>query len=197
VAAPSELERDLQLLATELRRLEAEYNMYFGGRVPRPPVETRARVETLLKRLDRAPFDQLAQRFRLQTLQSRFATFAELWDRGIRSREEGRPRRASRPAVESVPAEQGRAERGDRVLHEAAIDEIGPAAERIRSLYAALVEARRESGQRTVPFARFAELVDEQVRKLREEGAEEVAFRLSVSGGRVRLTARATKNVED
>ena len=30
-------------------------------------------------------------RFRFSTLQSRFATFVDLWDRGLRAREEGRP----------------------------------------------------------------------------------------------------------
>ena len=35
------VERELKILEGELRQLEAEYNMYFAGRLPRPPVETR------------------------------------------------------------------------------------------------------------------------------------------------------------
>ena len=34
VAQPSDLERDLQLLEAELRKLEAEYNMFFRGSSP-------------------------------------------------------------------------------------------------------------------------------------------------------------------
>jgi hypothetical protein len=194
VAAPSELERDLQLLATELRRLEAEYNMYFGGRQPRPPLETRARVEALLKRLDRAPFEQIAQRFRLQTLQSRYATFAELWDRSMRGREEGRARGRSRPAAAppSAPAPQA-----DRVVHDAVISDARHDLERVERLYEELMEARREAGQTTVPFHRFAQLLQEQVTAFRNEGAGDVTFRVAVSGGKVRLTARATKVVEE
>ena len=52
--APSETERDLQRLAVELRQLEAEYNMYFAGRLPKPPWETRSRVDALIKQYDRA-----------------------------------------------------------------------------------------------------------------------------------------------
>jgi hypothetical protein len=32
-----DIERELQVLEAELRRLEGEYNMYFAGRLPRPP----------------------------------------------------------------------------------------------------------------------------------------------------------------
>ena len=49
----SGLERDLQRLESDLRRLEAEYNMFFAGRLPRPPWETRRRVEELVRDLDR------------------------------------------------------------------------------------------------------------------------------------------------
>jgi hypothetical protein len=192
VPVPSELERDLQLLAAELRRLEAEYNMYFGGRSPRPPNETRARVEALLKRLDRAPFDQIAQRFRLQTLQSRFATFAELWDRSQRMREEGRQarRQTAERLAKAKPA-------GDRVVLDTPLDDPGQDMDRLETLYATLMDARREAGEGAVPFHRFAQLVKDQVRQFRDDGAGEVTFRVLVRDGKVRLTARATKKVQE
>ena len=43
--------RELTTLEAELKRLEAEYNMFFAGRLPRPPWETRGRVQALVKRL--------------------------------------------------------------------------------------------------------------------------------------------------
>jgi hypothetical protein len=85
------IDRDLKTLEAELRRLEAEYNMYFAGRLPRPPVETRRRVTGLVRQLDRQRLNNYAERFRFTTLQTRFQTFVDLWDRGLRSREEGRP----------------------------------------------------------------------------------------------------------
>lgn len=93
------IDRDLKTLEAELRRLEAEYNMYFAGRLPRPPVETRRRVTGLVRQLDRQRLNNYAERFRFTTLQTRFQTFVDLWDRGLRSREEGRPGPfASRPS---------------------------------------------------------------------------------------------------
>ena len=53
----SDLDRELEILEAEMKRLEAEYNMFFAGRLPRPPWETRSRVEkmiTLAKRGDLA-----------------------------------------------------------------------------------------------------------------------------------------------
>jgi hypothetical protein len=87
----SDVGRELQLLESELKRLEAEYNMFFAGRLKRPPLETRGRVEAFVKRLDRTPITNYAERFRFTTVQSRFSAFVELWDRGLRAREEGRP----------------------------------------------------------------------------------------------------------
>ena len=86
-----DVDRDLKMLEAELRRLEAEYNMYFAGRLPRPPVETRRRVAGLVRQLDRQRLSNYAERFRFTTLQSRFQTFSDLWDRGLRAKEEGRP----------------------------------------------------------------------------------------------------------
>ena len=61
----SELDRELRILEADLRQLEAEYNMYFAGRLPRPPVETRARVTALVKRLDRMHVSNYAVHTRL------------------------------------------------------------------------------------------------------------------------------------
>src|SRR5829696_6772681 len=90
----------MQRLEADLKQLEAEYNMFFSGRLPKPPWETRARVEALVKQYDRGHITNTGDRFRFLTLQSRFATFIDLWDRGLRAREEGRPGPFAKPAWE-------------------------------------------------------------------------------------------------
>src|ERR671935_271338 len=88
---PTDLQKDLQTLTAELKRLEAEYNMFFAGRLPKPPWETRGRVDNLIKTVERGHLQNFGDRFRLSTLQARYAAFIDLWDRGLRAREEGRP----------------------------------------------------------------------------------------------------------
>ena len=192
----TETERELKGLEADLRQLEAEYNMYFAGRLPRPPVETRARVTASMRRIDRLHMRNTADRFRFVTLQSRFQTFLDLWERGLRAREEGRPGPfAQRPAaVESAAKEKGPQ---DRILHVAAFHDPTREMDKLHELYERLADARREAGEDAVPFHKFADLVKEQVKRLKQSGSPEVAFRVAVKDGKVNFTARGLKGATD
>jgi hypothetical protein len=187
--APSDLERDLNRLETDLKALEAEYNMFFAGRLPKPPWETRARVETLVKKLDRTHIQNTGIRFRFSTLQARYATFIDLWDRGQRAREEGRPGPFAHPKREQEPKKAQEA----RVLHVAAFQDPMREMSKLEELYESLSEARREAGAAQVPFHKFAALVKTQVEKMKADGSPEVAFRVAVKDGKVNFTARGLK----
>ena len=67
----SEFEQAMARLEAELKRLEAEY-MFFAGRLPRLPWETRARVDKLVKQCDRMHIRNTAEKFRFSTLQARY-----------------------------------------------------------------------------------------------------------------------------
>ena len=192
----TETERELKGLEADLRQLEAEYNMYFAGRLPRPPVETRARVTASMRRIDRLHMRNTADRFRFVTLQSRFQTFLDLWERGLRAREEGRPGPfAQRPAaVESAAKEKSPQ---DRILHVAAFHDPTREMDKLHELYERLADARREAGEDAVPFHKFADLVKDQVKRLKQSGSPEVAFRVAVKDGKVNFTARGLKGATD
>src|SRR5687768_15215818 len=167
--------------------------MFFAGRLPRPPWETRGRVAAMVKKLDRAHLSNYGDRFRLSTLQARYSTFADLWDRGLRAREEGRPgpfnwatggpQQPQKPGDPAMP----------QVVHVTAIGDPMKDIEKVRELYESLMDARREAGDQTVPFHRFVGLVKEQVRSLQQKGSPEVAFRVAVTEGKVSFTARGLK----
>jgi hypothetical protein len=165
--------------------------MFFAGRSPKPPWETRARVEALVKQYDRAYIQNYGDRFRFSSLQSRFAAFIELWDRGMRSREEGRPGPFARKKTDQVSEQARRPE--DRILKVAAFRDPVNEMDKLHELYDSLAEARREVGDEQVPFHKFAELVKTQVHKLNTDGHSEVAFRVAVKDGKVNFTARALK----
>ena len=184
----------MQRLEVEMKRLEAEYNMFFSGQLPKPPWETRGRVDALVKQYDRAHIANTGDRFRFLTLQSRYAAFIDLWDRGLKAREEGRPG----PFVHlraDKPSETKKSE--NRILHVASFSDPLREQEKLQSLYESLAEARRELGQDALPFHKFADLVKNQVKKLRENGSPEVAFRVAVKDGKVNFTARALKGVDE
>jgi len=189
MAPSASIDRDLQRLETELKRLEAEYNMYFSGRLPKPPWETRNRVTAIVKQYDRAYIQNTGDRFRFATLQTRFSTLTDLWDRGLRAREEGRPGPFSVKQRETAVEEKPK----DRIVRVTTFHDPVHEGDRLQDLYESLTEARRESGQDAVPFHKFAELVKNQVNKLQQSGNQEVAFRVAVKEGKVSLTARVLK----
>ena len=209
----SDIDRDLLVLEAELKRLEAEYNMFFAGRLPRPPWETRGRVDALVKRLDRMRLANYGHRFRFSTLQARYSTFVDLWDRALRAREEGRPSPlfrsrdmiaakqptaapstpvASPPesAEPSEPAAAAAAAEGPR-----AITFTDPRQEddKLQTLYDVLMDARRQAGESNIPFHKFADLVKEQAQRLKKKGLDEVTFSVTTTDGRVNLTAKGSK----
>ena len=186
-----DFDRELSLLEAEIKKLEAEYNMYFAGRLQRPPWEMRKRVEGLVKQLDRAHIPNYGQRFRFTTLQSRFAKSLDLWDRGLRAREEGRPGPFAQPRPVDERAKPVRPE--DRVLHVTSFEDPLKEMEKVHQLYDNLAQARKEAGQEAIPFHKFADLVKTQVKSLKEKGSPEVAFRVAVKDGKVAFTARGLK----
>jgi hypothetical protein len=208
VSEQSDLERDLRLLESSLRKLETEYTMFFAGTLPRPPVEDRARVEKLLRRYDRAYIQSYADRFRLNTIQARFIRFADLWDRGLRAREEGRPGpfgrsyrdgppappppAVSSPEPEAPVAPQAAAPRAPQAPADRVVTLSDPADRtKVLALYESLIEARRATGnQDPFPFQRFAQMIKTQVTKIQEGGSGDVSFKVSVKDNKVSFVAR-------
>ena len=192
----ADIERELHSLEVELRKLEAEYNMYFAGRLPRPPWESRKRVENMVKRIDRLYISNYGHRFKFNTLQSRFSSFVDLWDRGLRSREEGRagpfaqPRPVSIETTKETPAKDG-------VVSVTTFKDPTKEMDKLQELHTSLTEARRKAGQDAIPFQKFADLIKTQVATMKQKGTAEVAFRVAVKDGKVTFTARGMKNSDE
>jgi hypothetical protein len=193
MAELTDVQKDLQALAAGLKQLEAEYNMFFSGRLPRPPWETRNRVAALIKKWDRGYIQSAMDRFQFDTLQRRFQTFADLWDRGLRSREEGRAGPFAQPPPKEVRKEKPP---DGKVVVVTAFQDPMREMDKLHTLYDSLMDARREAGDDVVPFHRFAALIKDQVTKLKAGGAGEVAFRVAVVEGKVNFTARSVKEGE-
>jgi hypothetical protein len=202
VADAPDLEQEFQALSVELRKLEGEYNMYFAGRTPRPPIEARNRVDQMFKRMDRRQMDTASMRFRVQTLQSRYSSFVDLWDRALRAREEGRPsplfrqRTVAPPPTSSASTPAAEPAAQAAVEHPRAVTFTDPKQEndKLQTLYDALMEARRQAGETNVPFHKFADLVKEQTQRLKKKGLDEVTFSITTTDGRVNLTAKGSKS---
>jgi hypothetical protein len=206
----SEFEKQMTYLEAEIRRLEAEFNMFFAGRLPRPPWETRAKVAALVKRTDQSFIRNTADRFRFESLQNRHAKFIELWERQMTNRELGRSMSGARkaaltPATPAAPASEAppdpaataaarSREAAERVVKFGRADDTGTGSTRIKELYEQLARAKKQVGEEPVSFERVQALVRAQVDKFGADG--NVAFKIGTKDGKVSLTVKAEKDKE-
>ena len=79
-------------------------------------------------------------------------------------------------------------------MHVAALSNVDREKDKLKELYDSVTEARREAGADPVSLNKFTELVKSQMGKFQASGSEEVAFRVTVKDGKVKLTAKPKKS---
>src|ERR1700736_2176731 len=80
-------DRELQGLEKAIRDLNAEYDAFLYGSSGKPPTESRARVERMVRHFAAGEPDSAADGYRFATLQGRFNALCERWDRLLAEKE--------------------------------------------------------------------------------------------------------------
>ena len=177
------IDEELNQLEDGVRRLKIEYDIFFNGGTARPPLDTKGRVETTIKRLYDSRNISFSQRFRYNSLVARYNVMRELWRRQTQEREEsGRP-----PTAEALLALRER-------LPAIRFKDMQKEPEKISELYDTLVAAKRKCGERVggLTLAAFTEFLKGRAAQIKRELATEaIEFVVGVDNGRVRFTARA------
>src|SRR5580765_927614 len=182
------IEDQLARVEEDIRRLKVEFDIYFNGGSKRPPYDTKMRVESHLKRLADDRTLSFAQRYHLNSLSTRYASFRELWRRTMQDREEGRGPAVSRLTTpeQSTPFERSEIPCGD-VRHDVRT---------VKDVYDKLVAAKRSCGEptRDLSFSRFHRLVMERTQAMKEKvGSDRVIFSVAVENGHVSFKAKTDK----
>jgi hypothetical protein len=192
----SGFDRELRVLEEALRRLNAEYDGFLYGSASRPPISTRRHVQEMVRRLNASEDMSAAERYRFSTLQGRFTSLTERWDRLQGEKEAGR-----RPGLyghfqkgegegERTPAPTTNAAAPASVQEERHGLPAGGADQDLFVRYVAAKKARGEdvSGYR---LEGFLEGLERERRKVRERlGEADVVFDVAERDGKVRLVAR-------
>lgn len=180
----------LTRLEDDIRRLKVEFDIFFNGASKRPPYDTKGRVETVFKRLGDDRSLTYAQRYRYNSLATRYNAFRELWRRTMKGREEGRdPVSAARATAKREAAAEF--SRSTFVCADAHKD-----VETVKQLYGALLAAKKACGEPThdLSFPRFHHLIASQADSLKERlGCERVSFSVDVDGGHVSFKAKGER----
>jgi len=184
------IEDQLARVEDDIRRLKVEFDIYFNGAAKRPPYDTKLRLESHLKRLGDDRTLNFAQRYHLNSIQTRYASFRELWRRVLQDREEGRGSAVSRTAAarerELTPFKGS----------EFSCTDVRHDVRTVKDVYDALVEAKRSCGEglRDLTFSKFHRLVMERTEALKEKtGSERVSFSVNVDNGHVSFKAKVEK----
>jgi hypothetical protein len=72
----------------DIRKLKIEFDIYFNGAAKRPPLEAKARLESVVKRIADNRNLSYAQRYHFNTLVARFTAYRELWRRTLKAKGE-------------------------------------------------------------------------------------------------------------
>jgi len=83
-----ELDQQLNRIEDDIRKLKIDFDIYFNGTSKRPPLEARARLEAVIKRISDDRALTYAQRYQLNALVSRFTSYRELWRRTLKAKGE-------------------------------------------------------------------------------------------------------------
>ncbi|MEK6285710.1 MAG: MXAN_5187 C-terminal domain-containing protein [Acidobacteriota bacterium] len=181
----SPIDQDLDRLEYEIRRLKVEYDIYFNGGTLRPPIDTKGRVETAIKRIYDMRGLSFGQRFRYNSLVARYNVMRELWRRHTQSREEsGRP-----PTPEALTAlrEQVAVIR----CHDPQLEP-----EKVSELYDQLVAAKRKCGEKigVLSLEVFTQFLTSRAEHIKDNLATDaVDFVVGVDNGRVKFAARPAR----
>src|SRR5262245_47187030 len=178
------MESDLERLELGIRQLKIQYDMFFAGSLPRPPVELRTDIERLLKRYANAPIKRYATRFHFNSLVGRYNSLTELWSKTTRQREEG-----DRPA----PALAERAGGDEQILARCSVANPKDEQESMKLLHSRFLEARRRTGDDAgkLSFESFVRGIQSQAGKLRDQsGCDRVELRLVIRDRKVQIKAR-------
>jgi hypothetical protein len=82
------LDKQISRLEDDIRKLKIDFDIYFNGATKRPPLEARARLESMIKRVSDNRSLSYAQRYQLNSLIARFTSYRELWRRSLKARGE-------------------------------------------------------------------------------------------------------------
>lgn len=189
-------ESDLAALERAIAAVNAEYDSFLYGSGGRPPVESRKKVERLIRSLSAKEPDAAADRYRFSTLQGRWIALGERWEKLQEEKEAGRrpglygrfqPPREPAGRTPAPLNETPRSSVEDRVEKDSAQGDPR------KALFEKYVAARRAKGEPAegLDFERFADSLRRETERVRERfGGADVEFDVAERDGKIKLVAK-------
>ncbi len=179
------------VLDTKIKQLKFEYNLYFTGSRPREPVMLRGEVQKLVTRYSNTGISNTAQRFKFNTITSRYFSLRRQWDAILKQIEDGTYKLHIFKA--NLRERMVEAQPNGAPAREPSRDETTGGG---TDLFEAYTKARQDCGEDPKGLTRdkLAQLVEQQRSAIRLRfGCDEVRFRVVVENGKAKLKATPVK----
>ena len=188
------VEEDLQLLEHKLNALRLDYERYFLGTRPREPAMERAEVQKIVIVYSNQSIPNTAQRFKFNSINSRYQALKRQWDNILRQMEAGTYKRDVFKA--NIRDKQRQEDRSQKRVPQAR-EKSATSANAGAALFDSYVSAAQACGQRIAGLTpqKLQAVVDKQTGALRSKlGCKDVTFRVVVKDGKVKLKAGAVRD---
>ena len=174
-------ERAVQRLTRGIEEFRIDSLRYFAGDLKIPPEELKTQLSAQFRRLRAGGIKGVADNFRLSSLEARFNSQVDLYNRKMREREFGGQRAAGKPQGPPDPT------RG--VL----VGRNGDA-NAVEVLYKGLYLSGGASNP-GMDLEKFRSYIDRQAAVVRSKtGCEDIQFRIAVEGGKMKIKAKPVKS---
>jgi hypothetical protein len=183
-------DKDLTSLEEWLRRLKTEYHIFFNGNRKKPPDDLRMRLERLVKKLSECSDMSYSQRFRLNTLITRFYVYRDLWRRTMLDYEIGLDSKSQGVAGTAAPST---AAKPQKELVRVSISDPKTDSDKVQKLYDTLLQLKGANlKELPASYRQFEEYVATQTSRIRgKHGCPSVAFAIALEDDAIRFIAVA------
>ena len=178
------IQASIERLDQDIKQLKIDFERFFNGNLPIPPEEFRQAVRQQIRQLRTVPIHTLVDRFRINTLEARFNTLNELFNRRLREREEG---------TAAVHARQAQPTPRAYDPYKGVVVGDAPAPDAIQALYRELYDDHTPTA--AANFRKFHTYLLGQMAAIRERsGCDEVKFRVANENGELKLKAKPVRH---
>jgi hypothetical protein len=185
------IDEELKNMEDVLRRLKIEYQIFFNGSRKKPPQDLRLRLEKISRQLsERSDMTQL-QRFRYNTLLTRYNTLRSLWRRTIQKMEQGKEAKKDPPVSTPIQSAEAAVEK-----FRISLSNPGSEGDKVRHLYDTLLHYKKmNSEDLRLAYSQFERYIEVQTQNIRKDkGCSRVTYTIVLEGDVVRFTAAAEKS---
>jgi hypothetical protein len=185
-----ELRKELKRLEVMIEELKIDYEQFFLGITPFQPDKLHNAVKQLIREIRKAPFKKSAHKYRQLTLESRYHTYNDYWQRVLRQKEEGT---YSKDVFKANLRERNALEDQEAGTLK------GEAAKNMQALFKSYKSAlEKQTGKKQdLDYKAFQKSLVKRAKAYKEKyGDQKLTFKVTVKEGKVTIKAKGKSDGE-